>query len=660
MHYQELIQFLKNHYREELKEICKIHKFEILTGEDECGQMHLRPITSKKRGRESDDEDEPEKTIKLIDSKNTPPPTSDEEENLIEMAPEANNYNKGIEEIQILPTPVEPLVTLTNQAKTLANYPLQQSEPQASTSRVTEVQQTKKKGKTEKESIFPEAQNRAPPLTEEELQILNEIETEMQAEEEVNRNFRITFYAEIKNNYRNTLAKLREETKLDPAPSVELTGDLFKITTTNLVQFRAIQKHLKKEKIPFQTLDPIAERPKKYVLRGVPVTTPVEEVITFLHSIGINALSAIFLKDRRTRQPMPLCMVACRPSPSLSKIMDLTDFNFLKITVTEFKPPPVKQCYRCEGYGHHSFTCTLAYRCGRCAECHPTKECQSDTVKCCNCSGDHAATWRGCPANPLNKKKNRRAVPLNVNKRNQNQPPSQNFRQSTNRNPQAFTPAPIPTTNYWAILKQFVADVDENNTNNSELQEVISNGNQSTGNPGRQKPNPQANLSVEQELRNKIVKEYLMEEEKEKLEEKKRPKRPNQNTRKNIANSQKIPGLRPVSEQPKKPSAARQEANSPDNTEERFPESISPLPAQIPRSANQEPANENPSPVDSTPTEMNFFTLFTELSKLCDVQKYLKLFFEIVNIFKTKPFVNALFEVVVRISSYWNQTNGHE
>jgi len=59
------------------------------------------------------------------------------------------------------------------------------------------------------------------------------------------------------------------------------------------------------------------------------------------------------------------------------------------------------QCYRCQAFGHTSGNCYKKPRCVKCAQSHLMSECviSPDTpAKCCNCSGDHPASYTQCPA----------------------------------------------------------------------------------------------------------------------------------------------------------------------------------------------------------------------------------------------------------------------
>ena len=58
----------------------------------------------------------------------------------------------------------------------------------------------------------------------------------------------------------------------------------------------------------------------------------------------------------------------------------------------------ITQCFKCQGYGHKASICTRKATCGKCAQEHETKNCESETRKCALCKGPHAAWERECPA----------------------------------------------------------------------------------------------------------------------------------------------------------------------------------------------------------------------------------------------------------------------
>jgi len=62
----------------------------------------------------------------------------------------------------------------------------------------------------------------------------------------------------------------------------------------------------------------------------------------------------------------------------------------------------IKQCFKCQGYGHLAIACKAKEVCGLCAGDHDTRKCQTGKEKCVNCdrkglSSNHTATSATCP-----------------------------------------------------------------------------------------------------------------------------------------------------------------------------------------------------------------------------------------------------------------------
>lgn len=264
--------------------------------------------------------------------------------------------------------------------------------------------------------------------------------------EKRDKRYNITFFVEFPGKWKDFLADLKNATKI--IPDAKLSGAFLKITVHDSDSFRTVQNYLQKKQVKYQTLDPQDERPKKFLFRGIPPRTPENELLAFVESHGFHVVRVTNMRNRKTKHPMPLYLVACRPSPNLERIYDIDSYNYLKITVEEFHDSDVKQCYNCQGYGHSSFTCYLKPKCVRCAQPHKTAECplpkNEKNATCANCLGPHPASYRGCPKNPKNRgKKNTKAVPLNA---------AQNTRsQSTAKNPGSYG-APITTYNRFGPL----------------------------------------------------------------------------------------------------------------------------------------------------------------------------------------------------------------
>lgn len=55
---------------------------------------------------------------------------------------------------------------------------------------------------------------------------------------------------------------------------VKLSGEYLKINTNSPEEFRTLQAYFNENNIPFQTIDPKAQRPVKCVIRVIPTDTP--------------------------------------------------------------------------------------------------------------------------------------------------------------------------------------------------------------------------------------------------------------------------------------------------------------------------------------------------------------------------------------------------
>ena len=58
----------------------------------------------------------------------------------------------------------------------------------------------------------------------------------------------------------------------------------------------------------------------------------------------------------------------------------------------------IRQCFKCQGYGHTAYVCIREAKCGKCSQSHVTKNCSIDLLQCVHCKGPHAAWHHECPA----------------------------------------------------------------------------------------------------------------------------------------------------------------------------------------------------------------------------------------------------------------------
>src|SRR5436305_11735596 len=56
----------------------------------------------------------------------------------------------------------------------------------------------------------------------------------------------------------------------------------------------------------------------------------------------------------------------------------------------------IKQCFKCQEYGHKAEMCTKKPRCEKCAQKHETRQCDRRKIKCAHCEDSHAAWHHEC------------------------------------------------------------------------------------------------------------------------------------------------------------------------------------------------------------------------------------------------------------------------
>lgn len=237
-----------------------------------------------------------------------------------------------------------------------------------------------------------------------------------------NRSYNI-FY-EITKDYKSLLKFFNEKC---PEATAKVTGEMIKLTTTSVDNYRKIQQLLGEQNIQFRTMDPRSERPRKVLLRGLPANTPIEDIKQVLEEMELVPITIAHLKSRKAINkgaPLPLFVVTLRMTPKFENIYSLDTINFLKVKVEKFKPQQYRQCYNCQNYGHSSLQCKLKTKCLKCAENHKAKDCpiqDQEHLKCANCGGNHPANYSGCSKHPSNKNlapSNKSSRPVNTPRTN--------------------------------------------------------------------------------------------------------------------------------------------------------------------------------------------------------------------------------------------------
>ncbi|GBN80876.1 Nucleic-acid-binding protein from transposon X-element, partial [Araneus ventricosus] len=190
------------------------------------------------------------------------------------------------------------------------------------------------------------------------------------------------------------------------APSLhsQMSNKFLKLTVETEDEHRALSRLVAAQGAEFKTFNLKQDRPRKIVLRGLPVCTPLEDVKNEIIKASFDVVSISRHTKFQNKSPMPLVYVQIGNSKGAESIYSYTEILGTKISVESYrgrKGP--SQCWRCQGFFHSSAGCCLPQKCVKCAGPHTAKECPfafDDKLTCSNCAGDHAANWRQCPKFP--------------------------------------------------------------------------------------------------------------------------------------------------------------------------------------------------------------------------------------------------------------------
>ncbi|GFW01483.1 nucleic-acid-binding protein from transposon X-element [Trichonephila clavipes] len=197
-------------------------------------------------------------------------------------------------------------------------------------------------------------------------------------------------------NYRSIIKNLNKDF---PNCEVKLAGKYFKILCKTSDEHRVVTDHLKVIKEQFYVIDPPDSRPLKVVIKGLPISTEINEIQDDLTSQGFSVEKVAQLTRSKTKAPLPIFMVELEKKPNSPDIFKLKKCCYLAVQVDAFnRRPGVSQCYNCNLFNHSSKNCFMRTRCLKCGESHRTNDCPiKDKIQnpvCINCNKTgHMANW---------------------------------------------------------------------------------------------------------------------------------------------------------------------------------------------------------------------------------------------------------------------------
>ena len=128
-----------------------------------------------------------------------------------------------------------------------------------------------------------------------------------------------------------------------------------------------------------------------------------EEIIARIedanHGIKIRKVKPLTKQPRNPNAPTQSIIISMKHSEEADKCI----IGRMNIKRRWFRPERytpqcrLNQCFNCQGYGHKANLCTRKTRCGKCAQEHDTRKCESETIQCANCKDSHHAWHQECP-----------------------------------------------------------------------------------------------------------------------------------------------------------------------------------------------------------------------------------------------------------------------
>ena len=125
----------------------------------------------------------------------------------------------------------------------------------------------------------------------------------------------------------------------------------------------------------------------------------IKEIIQSMNTINVQRVTPLTKKPRNPDAPTQSIVIFTQcPEEANDAIVEGIRIEGRYHAAKRYSPQhQIKQCFKCQGYGHKSETCTRTTTCGRCAQEHETRSCIQEVSKCTHCSGTHPAWHHECP-----------------------------------------------------------------------------------------------------------------------------------------------------------------------------------------------------------------------------------------------------------------------
>ncbi|GFQ73569.1 uncharacterized protein TNCT_662241 [Trichonephila clavata] len=218
---------------------------------------------------------------------------------------------------------------------------------------------------------------------------------------------------------------LQQIHKTHPTATNTHINGFIKIQPETPDHHREITEFLTSKKVEYFVTDPLANRPLKLVMKGLPASTEVEDIKQELLNKGIAVEKVAQLRQFSTKNPLPFYLLEITRNENVEDIFSIKSCLYMQIKLDPFrKGSRTTQCYNCNLFHHASQNCHMRTRCLKCGENHRTGQCaikeKIENPTCINCHAKgHMASSIECPLFPKPKKGKGKSPTDNI-QRNEN------------------------------------------------------------------------------------------------------------------------------------------------------------------------------------------------------------------------------------------------
>lgn len=180
-----------------------------------------------------------------------------------------------------------------------------------------------------------------------------------------------------------------------------LSTNYTKIPCYSIADFKAVQQYFDKNHLPYHTFSIPNEKKLRVTIRGLPKDLNLNELFEKLRSAKIPVKRVHKMKVKSfALQQAPLILAVLPYNKEGLKILRVRKILGHDVTLE----PPIKklrQCHRCQKWGHAQRYCHGQLKCVKCAGDHYSTTCSrdrncSEPPTCANCGGNHTANYREC------------------------------------------------------------------------------------------------------------------------------------------------------------------------------------------------------------------------------------------------------------------------